>query len=189
MSNQWLFCSALAVFLVLPLTEASCTLRADEVSIIARDRVILDAISYTGFKKMNAKGEVIEISHTIKRGDDANKFLANIARLPNLERLSYSNHSRSKEGLEHLKNVTSLRELELRHINVTDDSLKHFSGLTNLERLMVTSPRTPLRVTDEGISHLKNLTKLQRLCLPNTQITDKGLSHLSGMTKLQYVYL
>jgi Leucine-rich repeat (LRR) protein len=179
----------LVVVRVLSLADANYPLRADEVPTVASDREILDAISYFGVPKTNHKGEVTRISHTVKLGQDADKVLSDIARLPRLESFTYANHTRSATELEHLKNVTTLKELHLRNINVTDDTLKHFSGLTSLERLMVYYARTPLRVTDEGMAHLKKLTKLQRLNLPNTQITDKGLGHLNGMTKLQVLGL
>ena len=69
----------------------------------------------------------------------------------------------------HLKGLTNLSSLELRHTQVTDAGLAHLKGLTNLG----VSPRST-RVTDAGLAHLKGLTNLSgvdlgRLNSPTTE--------------------
>jgi Leucine-rich repeat (LRR) protein len=98
-------------------------------------------------------------------------------------------------GLEYLKGLAGLRELDLRYTQVTDTSFEHLKGLTRLETLNLRGTR----VTDAGVERLKGLTQLQVLTLfesqrvgldlSETQVTDVGLESLKQMTKLGSVNL
>lgn len=64
---------------------------------------------------------------------------------------------------------------------VTDDTLRLFTPLAKLERLILDGTS----VGDEGLLHLKELIGLRELFLDDTRrITDRGLAALSGMTNL-----
>ena len=43
------------------------------------------------------------------------------------------------------------------------------------------------RITDEGLKHLSGLTQLQTLDLAETGITDRGLRHLRGLSRLKHL--
>ena len=76
--------------------------------------------------------------------------------------------------LEHLKGMTSLRELKLGSTEVTDAGLEHLKGMTSLQSL-------DLRVneiTDAGLEHLEGLTSLHTLDLRETLVTDAGVNEL-----------
>ena len=112
-------------------------------------------------------------------------------------------------GLECLKGLNQLRELDLRHTQVagagleyiiandqlqelkfdgtpvTDAGLEHLKGLKNLQTLSLRDTQ----VTDAGLAHLKGLTRLRVLSLSGTAITDAGLEHLTGLTQLQELQL
>jgi hypothetical protein len=77
-------------------------------------------------------------------------------------------------GLEHLRGLTSLRELYLSRTQFTDAGLQHLGGLSNLRRLVLYNAR----LTDAGLEHLKGMTNLEKLHLYNTQVTDEGVQQL-----------
>ena len=88
-------------------------------------------------------------------------------------------------SLEHLKGLTNLEALVIEHTNVTDAGLVHLKGLTNLRILEFNGTR----VTDAGLEHLDGLTNLETLHLDEADITDAGLDHLKGLISLQALYL
>ncbi len=75
---------------------------------------------------------------------------------------------------EHLKGLTSLKELYLVKTQVGDDGLEHLKGLTKLERLYLSGTQ----VTDAGLDRLKGLTGLRRLDLRLAQVTEAGANEL-----------
>jgi hypothetical protein len=76
----------------------------------------------------------------------------------------------SDDGLKHLSGLTNLEWLEIDRTRISDDGLKHLSGLTNLVWLALDGTD----ITDDGLKHLSSLTNLQRLSLCGTQVTDDG---------------
>ena len=76
-------------------------------------------------------------------------------------------------GLEHLKGMTELWQLNLYRTKITDAGLVHLKGMTNLRELTL-----PNQITDAGLVHLKGLAKLQALNLEATKITGTGLTDL-----------
>ena len=100
-----------------------------------------------------------------------------LSELKNLEVLSLYGAARFGDaGLEHLKALPQLTNLDLRHTLVTDDGLLHLSGLGNLRRLTlgVDVPHEPVNpavakvfpgppagwtttspITDEGVKRLQ----------------------------------
>ena len=88
-------------------------------------------------------------------------------------------------GLEYLKGLTSLYQLNLEHTLITDKGLVHLKGLTKLQWLYFDHTK----ITDKGLVHLKGLTQLRVLQLNYTQVTDTGLEHLKELTGLQSLLL
>src|SRR5262245_40686322 len=88
----------------------------------------------------------------------------------------------SGKGLESLKKLTNLRQLDLSGLSLTDDSLAALSGLDRLEQLDLS--RTG--IGDDGLRHLKSLKALRRLFLDgNPKVTSAGLAHLLGLSELR----
>ena len=78
-------------------------------------------------------------------------------------------------GLEHLKGLTNLTDLNLYRTQITDSGLAHLKGLTKLQHLWLTSTQ----ITDAGLVDLKGLTKLKQLnLLLNKKVTDAGVAEL-----------
>ena len=81
--------------------------------------------------------------------------------------------------------MKNLRRLNLLGTLVTDEGLKHLSGLTELEDLDLYG----VKVTDSGIEHLSKLKKLRRLNLLGAQISDASAGILSGLEELRELNL
>ena len=69
--------------------------------------------------------------------------------------------------------------------DITDDQLKHLSGLKSLINLVLSN--TP--VTDKGMVHLRPLTNLQTLHLSNTKVSDPGLDDIAQLKNLKILNL
>jgi Leucine-rich repeat (LRR) protein len=77
-------------------------------------------------------------------------------------------------GLEYIKGLNNLEELDLGNTQVTDAGLEHFKGLNSLEGLWLDNTQ----VTDAGLKHLKGMTNLRELYLNDTQVTDESVEKL-----------
>jgi len=84
-----------------------------------------------------------------------------------------------------LKDVTSLQELDLAGMQITDTDLAQLSGLTNLRVLHL--EKTP--TTDAMLGHLKGLKNLVYLNVYGTQVTDAGLPQLKDLAGLKSLYV
>jgi hypothetical protein len=106
--------------------------------------------------------------------------------------------------------LDQLEELILDETNVTDDGLRHLSGLRQLKTLSLFAAN---RVSDSGLEHLKALDRLEvldlseaeasdgcgealaqlrtlrRLNLAHTAVGDAVLQHLQHLTRLKYLNL
>jgi Leucine-rich repeat (LRR) protein len=94
-----------------------------------------------------------------------------VARLKNLRALDLLQTNVSDAGLEHLKGLKQLRELNLwNDPKIKGPGLKHLAGLDSLERLNL--GQTQIR--DEDLQHLVGLKRLKFLDTSRTQVTDAG---------------
>ncbi len=86
-------------------------------------------------------------------------------------------------GVAHLANHPTLTYLHLEFSQITEDSLRIFGTLPQIEHLSLQDTR----VTDVGLAHLRNLTHLQELFVlgDDAHITDDGLKHLENLTNLK----
>lgn len=75
--------------------------------------------------------------------------------------------------------------LDLTASEITDDSLEHLRGLTQLKRLWLADTPT----TDAGLHALQDMTQLEWLDLSRTQVTDAGLPLLRRMENLRSLWL
>ena len=88
----------------------------------------------------------------------------------------------SDAGLAHLARVECLRTLYLkagRH--VSDQGVRHLTGLTGLERLRLWGCTA---LTDAAAEALAELVRLTSLELPGSEITDAGAAHLARLERL-----
>jgi mono/diheme cytochrome c family protein len=84
-----------------------------------------------------------------------------------------------------LREVVTLRELNLGGVRCTDGDLANIAALKNLDVLHLDDTA----LTDAGLQHLSGLENLTRLNLFGTAISDAGLAHLASLKKLRWLYL
>jgi hypothetical protein len=117
--------------------------------------------------------------------DDAG--VAELSRLPRLERLDIGNSSVTDEGIGHLVTLPNLQALSLEGRRFTDRTL---TLLTRAKRLNVVHLRSSeSEISDEGLSALKGMTALEELILEAPNVTDRGLDSLRRLSKLRRLYL
>src|SRR5262249_30984763 len=109
--------------------------------------------------------------------------------LPNLAKLLLGRFDKygtrvGDAGLAHLKDLTSLRHLDLSGTQVGETGLIHLQTLTKLEFLALEGTH----VGNTGLVHLKGLTNLHGLALSKTRVSDVGLVHLAELTNLTHLY-
>jgi hypothetical protein len=117
-----------------------------------------------------------------------------VARLQELRELDLSQSGIADEGLWHLRELPSLRVLNLEGAGsagvldgpgITDKGAKALAHHTKLRSLDLSWTR----VTHEGVAFLSPLVELRELDLTGTYIQDKGFKHLAPLQKLRYLGL
>lgn len=83
--------------------------------------------------------------------------------------------------IKRITELTTLEEIDARHcLQLSDEHLAHFAGLTNLRKL-----KLPAGIGDAGVRHLAGLTELVQLLFQDARITAAGMEHLKLMVKLE----
>lgn len=89
------------------------------------------------------------------------------------------------EGLSAIKNWKKLKRLNVHGTKISDTSLEHISGITTLEVLNAGSAM----VTDVGLERLGSLTNLKELTIGGNELGDAGLQALRQLPGLTYLDL
>lgn len=79
------------------------------------------------------------------------------------------------DDLEHLKELSEVKQLSLHGAAVTDAGLEHLREMFELRRLYLVDTQ----VSDAGLEYLHELTRLENLCLINTNVSPAGVRRLS----------
>ena len=118
--------------------------------------------------------------------DPTNDDLKVVQRFNELKQLTLMNRKQiTDDGLRHLSGLTDLEVLALNGTNVGGAGLSNLRQCRKLKGL----PMNNAPITDIGLSHIAHLDNLEWLQLSGTKITDDGLSHLSGLTGLESLEL
>jgi len=104
-----------------------------------------------------------------------------IGRMPQLQILDLSGTNVTDDDLRHLSGLKGLRELILWETGIGDAGAAHLAAMQGLCRLNL--GRTNL--TDAGLRHLGGLDDLRHLVLTGNSISDVGLKHLKALNRLQ----
>jgi Leucine-rich repeat (LRR) protein len=105
-----------------------------------------------------------------------------VATRQELRRLSLAQTRITDAGLKQLRNLGSLRELDLYYAEfVTDDGIAALRGISALERLNLRGTR----VTSRVFEHLAHFEALQSLDISYTQIDDSGFDLLAELPRLE----
>ncbi len=109
-----------------------------------------------------------------------------LKQLPRLRSLGLSDTNVTDAGLENLKDLVDLEELELgrrKRENLSDIGIAHLKNLKKLKSLWIYNST----ITDAGMLQLSGMTELIELHLPHSNISDSGLMHLRGLSKLKFL--
>jgi len=99
------------------------------------------------------------------------KGLEELREIPRLVELDLSSNSITDEGVKTLTALTQLQDLDLSQTQITDKSLGVLAAFSRLTDLKLDQTQ----ITDQGLAHLP---QLKSLSLKKTPITDAGLKHL-----------
>lgn len=132
----------------------------------------------------NAAGDVIEADFTSTWISDAD--LDAVAAMPKLRALRLGQTKIGDTGLERLRALREVRELDLYYAEyITEDGLAHLRGWKQLEKLNLRGTR----VTSKVFPHLGVLTGLRSLDVAFTQVDDEGFEELLKLGELNHVAL
>ncbi len=79
-----------------------------------------------------------------------------------------------EQMIDHINAFPPFIDLDLSSPHITDDGLRHLSGLRNIEGLWLKRAK----ITDDAIEHLVQLTTLKELHFWGTEITEEGIARL-----------
>ena len=112
--------------------------------------------------------------------------LDRVARTSSLKRLDLSLTRVTDLGIERLKPLTGIEELNLYACeHITDTALAHLRDWANLRKLNLRGTDT----TDTGLAYVASHKNLESLDLSITQVTDNGMEHLAELTELRELVL
>jgi len=130
------------------------------------------------------KGDIVEISLARSWATDAD--LEEVAAARSLKRLDLSLTYVSDRGIERLKALDQLEELNLFAAEfITDAAIAFLRGHHQLKSLNLRGTD----VTDTSLAYVAELTNLRSLDISFTQITDVGLEHLASLSQLEELNL
>ena len=111
-------------------------------------------------------------------------FFEHVGELPSLRKIKLL-HNGVDATLKRLHRMPTLREVDLRGSDVTDEGLRHLTQLPDLEQLRLGFTG----ISDSGLIHVGKMTKLEVLSLAGTKLTDQGMENLSRLTRLRILDL
>ncbi|UCE48112.1 MAG: hypothetical protein JSW47_21255, partial [Phycisphaerales bacterium] len=110
--------------------------------------------------------------------------LVHLVNLPSLCELQLYSTPIGNDALKHVNKLKALEALSLQSTQVTDEGLAHLKDMSSLKELLI-----PRQITDDGLVHLKGLTSLEKLIIYSTDITDVGFAHLKNLSSLKSLTL
>ncbi|MFI5455944.1 MAG: leucine-rich repeat domain-containing protein [Isosphaerales bacterium] len=103
-----------------------------------------------------------------------------------LERLYGFKPKITDAGVKQLANLAGLKTLELLRVpELTDATLAHIAGLTNLEEITLSGTG----IAGSGLIHLTGLGKLKSLTIPGSPLDDAAQANIGRLTSLQKLYI
>jgi internalin A len=112
-------------------------------------------------------------------GEDSD--LERLAGLPELNSLSLHSAGFTDEGIPHILNLVSLRQLALHDTRITNGGLERLSAHQSLSGLRLYGAT----VTDETMLGVGQLSKLERLTLRRTSVTSDGIKVVGNLAQLR----
>lgn len=120
------------------------------------------------------------------RADLSDEAVEVISTFPALQQLRCGQTRIGDSALSHLRNLKTLRALDLSDCNrVSDTGLAYLAESPELSFLKVWGPQ----ITDSGMDSIGRMTKLKVLGLNDTAVTDGGIQKLAGLKQLTEIHL
>ena len=108
--------------------------------------------------------------------------LRQLKQLPDLEYLNLSLTHISDQGMQELKNLAGISELDLRFAEyVTDEGLAAIKGWKKLKTLDIHGTK----ISDTTLEHISALVTLESLNVGSAMLTDVGLERLTTLPSLK----
>ena len=151
-------------------------------SLIGLNHLLKLDLNHTGITDADIKsiGEMDQLE-ALSLGDDSLTDLSALASLTNLQTL-YLNNNESINDFSFLKNLRSLRVLDLSATGLSDDDLQTLSGIKSLTELTIQG--------NKAITDLKSLSTLKGLTVLDAQSCSiSDLASLKGLTELNSLVL
>lgn len=114
-----------------------------------------------------------------------------LKQLPSLKKLDIKNSKVTDKGLSHIYQIKSLEYLELPNKGISDEGLVYLGELKNLRYLSIARIHyvDPIMdkgyYTDKGVAELAKLQLLEGLNIGSIGITDSGMDHIAKLTNLR----
>lgn len=174
------------------------------------DRCYVDPDDLSGLSQLGPDDlYMLSVSSLLRTADADKRVLEPISHLTGLQILCLYKTGVTDKGMELLKELRSLRALELQEERIgvsglaalkdlpsleyldcgtepTDAGLKHLGQLPNLRWVRIPTGR----MYGPGLAELANCPRLERLCIWGTNpISDRHIKHLEGLTQLKSLTL
>jgi hypothetical protein len=81
-----------------------------------------------------------------------------------------------------LEPLGGIKQLLLQGTQVTDEGMRHISGMSGLDELYIWDAT---EVSDAGVAHLKDLGRLRKIHISRSKIGDASLGTLGGLPRLE----
>ena len=186
---------------LISLLITGCTSEVDEISKAGSasvaektapepdDAAAVQAIADAGgTTKTNSDGQIVEVNLRDSMATD--QTMADIRPLKHVRSLLLNDLEISDAGLAALADVAwPLSNLDLRGCPVTNDGLRHLTGLQNLKALRLSGSHTAATVDDGGMNAVAQISDLKVLSLDKLWVSDDGIRALSTLKHLEELYL
>jgi hypothetical protein len=133
-----------------------------------------------GTTMRDASGRISAIDFRASWVNDAD--LRKLAKLDTLTALDLSLTRITDQGMQELRNLPNVVELNLRFAEyVTDEGIAAIKGWKHLKRLVVHGTK----VSDTAIEHIAGITTLEVLDIGSAMMTDVGVERLTALVNLK----
>lgn len=138
-------------------------------------------------RRMCGNGCFVEVTELLLSESNIRGFdLSRLRELTSLKYVDVAASDVSDEMMREIWRLDSLEELRLDdNDQITDAALEHIGRMRSLKRLNVSATS----ITDDGLKSLRHLENLEELCVWHTEIGDQGVSHLAELPSLRLLDL
>ena len=116
--------------------------------------------------------------------DTTDRGIAYLKNMPSLKCLDIGHAKLTDRAMLDLNKIPTLEHLHLPNVGLTDEGLKHIGQLQNLRHLWVgCSSISPL--TDESLRYVGQLKNLEVLSIGGAGLSDEAMKHIAKLTNLK----